>query len=62
MLPLTEFDVTTILTIIMTLMVVCVIWENVTSLVCGAKFWEPWTNTAYPEEDGSNAPLLGPRA
>lgn len=58
-LPLTGFEVTTILTIIMVLMVVCVVWENVTSLVRGAKFWEPWTNTEYPETDGSTAPLLG---
>lgn len=46
----------------MALIVACVVWENVTSLMRGAKFWERWENTQYPDvprreqaqgEDGS---------
>jgi hypothetical protein len=42
-------DITTRLSIIMTLIVLCVIWENITSLMRGAKFWEKWENMKYPE-------------
>ncbi|KAK9366391.1 Low temperature requirement A [Lipomyces kononenkoae] len=50
-LPLSyNLDVTAIMSIIMALIVLCVIWENVTSLMRGAKFWEPWKNTKYPED------------
>jgi hypothetical protein len=33
----------------MALIVVCVIWENVTSLMRGASIWERWEETKYPE-------------
>ena len=42
-------DITSRLSIIMALIVLCVIWENVTSLMRGARFWEKWENTKYPE-------------
>jgi hypothetical protein len=42
-------DITTRLSIIMALIVLCVIWENITSLMRGAKFWEKWENMKYPE-------------
>ena len=35
----------------MALIVLCLIWENITSLMRGAKFWESWENTKYPEKD-----------
>jgi len=38
----------------MVLIALTVIWENVTSLMRGAKFWEKWENTKYPEV-GQNA-------
>ncbi|KAJ5737090.1 uncharacterized protein N7483_002215 [Penicillium malachiteum] len=44
-----HLDATAILSIIMVLFVFCVIWESVTSLKSGAHFWEPWTETDYPE-------------
>jgi hypothetical protein len=34
----------------MALIALTVIWENVTSLMRGAKFWEKWENTKYPED------------
>jgi hypothetical protein len=34
----------------MALIALTVIYENVTSLMRGAKFWEKWENTKYPEE------------
>ncbi|KAJ5709742.1 hypothetical protein N7493_010033 [Penicillium malachiteum] len=50
LLPLAHhLDATAILSIIMALFVFCVIWESVTSLKSGAHFWEPWTETDYPE-------------
>ncbi|KAK9235745.1 Low temperature requirement A [Lipomyces kononenkoae] len=53
-LPLSKtLDVTAIMSIIMALIVLCVIWENVTSLMRGAKFWEPWKDTKYPEHIAS---------
>lgn len=33
----------------MALIVTIVVWENITGLVRGAKFWESWENTKYPE-------------
>lgn len=35
----------------MALFVVCVIWENVTSLIKGARVWEKWalSERRYPE-------------
>jgi hypothetical protein len=38
------------MSIVMTLLVVCVVWENITSLMRGAKFWESWEGTEYPKE------------
>jgi hypothetical protein len=35
----------------MALIVVCLVWESITSLMRGAKFWESWENTKYPKED-----------
>ncbi|KFY02359.1 hypothetical protein V490_00550 [Pseudogymnoascus sp. VKM F-3557] len=50
-LPLSpDLGATALLSIIMALIVACVIWENVTSLQCGAKIWEKWENTGYPED------------
>jgi hypothetical protein len=49
-------DITSILSIIMALIVSCVIWENVTSLMRGAKFWEKWENTQYPEKAQARQP------
>jgi hypothetical protein len=40
---------TELLSIIMALVVLCVIWESVTSLMRGARFWQRWENTKYPE-------------
>ncbi|KAK0123388.1 hypothetical protein ONS96_010379 [Cadophora gregata f. sp. sojae] len=51
-LPLShDLDITSFLSIIMALISFIVIWENVTSLMRGAKFWEPWENTRYPDEE-----------
>lgn len=36
----------------MALIVLCVIFENITSLMRGAKFWEKWEDTKYPEDNG----------
>ncbi len=59
-LPLFGFDVTRMLSIITTLIVICLIWENITSLMRGATVWEPWVDTDYPEDlDDARAPLLG---
>lgn len=50
LLPLAhKLNLTETLSIIMALIVFCVIWENVTSLQRGAKIWESWTETSYPE-------------
>jgi hypothetical protein len=50
LLPLAhKLNLTETLSIIMALVVFCVIWENVTSLQRGAKIWESWTDTSYPE-------------
>ncbi|CRG86311.1 8-amino-7-oxononanoate synthase [Talaromyces islandicus] len=50
LLPLAHrLNLTETLSIIMALIVFCVIWENVTSLQRGAKVWESWTETKYPE-------------
>lgn len=37
----------------MALFVVCVMWENVTSLMKGARVWEKWAveETKYPETE-----------
>lgn len=35
----------------MTLIVLCVIWENITSLVKGVPFWEKWENTKMPPRE-----------
>jgi hypothetical protein len=40
----------------MALIVLCLIWENITSLMRGAKFWEKWENTKYPEENQTEDP------
>ena len=48
-----DLDITSLLSIIMALIALTVIWENVTSLMRGAKFWEKWENTKYPD-DGHN--------
>lgn len=37
------------LSIIMALLSFTVIWENITSLQKGAKFWETWEGTEYPK-------------
>lgn len=50
LLPLAhKLNLTETLSIVMALIVFCVIWENVTSLQRGAKIWEAWTETSYPE-------------
>ncbi|KAH8695201.1 bacterial low temperature requirement A protein-domain-containing protein [Talaromyces proteolyticus] len=50
LLPLAHrLNLTETLSVIMALMVWIVIWENITSLQRGAKLWEPWTETKYPE-------------
>jgi hypothetical protein len=33
----------------MALVVLCVVWENVTSLMRQARFWEKWEGTRYPD-------------
>jgi hypothetical protein len=38
------------MSIIMALIVFCVVWENITSLTRGSKFWESWEGTDYPKE------------
>jgi len=35
----------------MALIAFIVVWENITSLMRGAKFWEKWENTRYPDEE-----------
>jgi len=47
-------DSTSLLSMIMALIVLCVIWESITSLMCGAPFWEKWENTKYPERTHDN--------
>lgn len=49
-LPLAKsLNLTETLSVIMALVVLCLIWENVTSLQRGAKIWEVWRDTRYPE-------------
>lgn len=45
-----DLSITSLLSIIMALVALTVVYENVTSLMRGAKFWEKWENTEYPEE------------
>jgi hypothetical protein len=33
----------------MVLLSLTVVWENITSLQKGAKFWEKWEGTEYPK-------------
>lgn len=50
LLPLAKsLNLTETLSVIMALIVFCLIWENVSSLQRGAKFWEGWSDTRYPE-------------
>lgn len=50
LLPLAKsLNLTETLSVIMALIVFCLIWENVSSLQRGAKFWEVWRDTGYPE-------------
>lgn len=44
-----DLDVTEVLSIIMALFAFTVLWENITSLQRGAKFWESWEGTDYPK-------------
>ncbi|KAK9489784.1 bacterial low temperature requirement A protein-domain-containing protein [Lipomyces doorenjongii] len=44
-----DLGITSIVSIVMALSVLCVVWENITSLISGAKFWEKWVDTKYPE-------------
>ncbi|QDS76895.1 hypothetical protein FKW77_003991 [Venturia effusa] len=44
-----DLKITAILSVIMALLVFTVVWENVTSLTRGAKFWESWEGTDYPK-------------
>lgn len=54
LLPLAhDLDLTAIMSIIMALMAFCVIWENITSLMRCARFWEKWEHTRYPETNSS---------
>lgn len=51
LLPLAHhLGATSILSIIMSLFVLCTIWETITSLRKGACFWETWEDTQYPEK------------
>lgn len=50
-----DLKITAILSTIMTLLVFTVIWENVTSLTRGAKFWESWEGTEYPKSSDTLA-------
>lgn len=45
-----HLSLSAIMSIIMALFVFCVIWENITSLMKGAKFWESWEGTEYPKD------------
>lgn len=50
LLPLAKsLNLTETLSVIMALVVFCLIWENVSSLQKGAKIWEVWRDTGYPE-------------
>ena len=44
-----QLNATEVLSIIMALFVFTLIWETTTSLKKGARFWEAWTDTDYPE-------------
>jgi hypothetical protein len=44
-------DITARLSIIVALVVFCLVWENITSLMRGAKIWEKWENTKPPGGD-----------
>jgi hypothetical protein len=37
------------ISIIMALFALTVLWENITSLQKGSKFWENWEGTDYPK-------------
>lgn len=43
----------------MALIAFIVIWENITSLMRGAKFWEKWENTKYPDEESHRSNTTG---
>lgn len=50
LLPLAKsLNLTETLSVIMALIVFCLIWENISSLQRGAKVWEVWRDTGYPE-------------
>jgi hypothetical protein len=50
-LPLAKnLDITKILSIIMALFVFIVLWETITGLRRGSKFWENWVDTNPPPE------------
>jgi len=53
-----DLDITSVMSIIMALLVFCVVWENITSLMRGAKFWESWEGTEYPKSS-DNLSRLG---
>lgn len=55
-LPLAQLQVTSILSIVMALIVLCLIWENVTSLKCNSHIFQRWQNTKYPSVDISSEP------
>jgi hypothetical protein len=49
-LPLSHsLSINAMISIIMALFVATVLWENITSLQRGAKFWESWEGTEYPK-------------
>lgn len=45
-----SLDLTETLSVITALIVFCLVWENVSSLQRGARVWESWKDTRYPEE------------
>lgn len=51
-----DLGISSLLSIVMALIVLCLIWENITSLMRGAKFWEKWENTKYPEGSQTKDP------
>ena len=48
-----ELGITQVLSVIMALFVVCVMWENFTSLIKGEKVWEKWAieERRYPDKN-----------
>lgn len=48
--PTATLNITSLLSIIMSLLILCVVWENITSLMREASFWERWEDTRYPSE------------